>query len=193
MAISVNWLTGVITIPKADMPVIQVSPEIRELDTEQFWLDLKDAERTADGMPWPDTQRNNPSYVISGITYAQGFLIIPPYSITFEDDQYGVTLTGTNNNIIDVANSNQVRILGNNSAGLIKGSITVEDLENIILEGSESMAEMLRIMRAALAGILSGAETNSEIRIRDLADTKDRIVAQVDENGNRTSVVTDGT
>lgn len=119
MAISVGWATDqVITIPRADMPIIQVSPEVRELDTAQFWLDLKDEERTADGMPWPDTQSNNPSYTISGVVYAQGFLIIPPYSITFEDGQYAVSLKGTNNNIIDVANSNQVRILGNNSAGL---------------------------------------------------------------------------
>lgn len=119
MAISVNWITGEITVPKADMPVIQVSPEIRSFDTAQFWLDLKDLEASADGMPWPDTQLNFPSYVISGFTYVQAFQIIAPYFVTFEDGQYGVALQNTNNNILDVATQNQVRIASQNSAGNI--------------------------------------------------------------------------
>jgi hypothetical protein len=119
MAISVDWITGEITVPRADMPVIQVSPEIRSLDTAQFWLDLKDLESSADGMPWPDTQTNFPSYAISGFTYVQAFLIIPPYFVTFEDGQYAVALQGTNNNILDIATQNQVRIASQNSAGNI--------------------------------------------------------------------------
>lgn len=121
MAISVNWLTGEITVPKADMPVIQVSPEVRQLDTQQFWLDLKDLEAEVDGIIWPDTQLNFPSYTISGFTYAQAFLIIDPYFVTFEDGQYAVALSGTNNNILDKATSNQVSILSQNSGGLIEG------------------------------------------------------------------------
>lgn len=119
MAISVNWITGEITVPKADMSIIQASPEIRALDTEQFWLDLKDLEHSADGMPWPDTQSNIPSFVISGFTYVQSFRIIAPYFVTFEDGQYGVALQGTNNNILDNATQNQVRIASQNSAGNI--------------------------------------------------------------------------
>ena len=119
MAISVDPITGEIFVPRADMPVIQVSPEIRALDTAAFWVDLKDWEASVDGMPWPDTQSNNPSYSISGFTYVQGFLIIPPYFVTFEDGQYGVALQGTNNNILDVATQNQVRVAAQNSAGNI--------------------------------------------------------------------------
>lgn len=119
MAISVDWITGEIFVPRADMPIIQASPEIRALDTAQFWIDLKDLEAEADGMPWPDTQQNFPSYVIAGFTYVQSFLIIPPYFVTFEDGQYSVALQGTNNNIIEVATANQVRILSQNSAGNI--------------------------------------------------------------------------
>lgn len=193
MAISIGWATDqVITIPRADMPIIQVSPEVRELDVAQFWLDLKDAERTADGMPWPDTQTNNPQYTISGITYAQGFLIIPPYTVTFEDGQYAVSLTGANNNIIDVANSNQVRILGNNSGGLIKGSITIADLENIVMEGTETLAEALRLMRANAAGKINQAADGS-YAIRDAADSKDRIVGDDSANSGRDITSTDGT
>lgn len=118
MAISVNWITGEITVPKADTTLIQASPELRALDTQQFWLDLKDLEKSVDGIPWPDTQQNFPSYTIQGIVYAQAFRIIPPYFVTFEDGQYGVTLDGTNNNILEVATQNQVRLSSSNSAGL---------------------------------------------------------------------------
>lgn len=119
MAISVDPITGEIFVPRADMPIIQASPEIRALDTAAFWVDLKDWEASVDGAPWTDTQQNFPSYVIAGFTYVQSFLIIPPYFITFEDGQYSVALQGTNNNIIEVATANQVRILSQNSAGNI--------------------------------------------------------------------------
>lgn len=48
-----------------------------------------------------------------------------------------------------------------------------------------------RVMFSALAGKLSGAATTS-IAIRDVGDTKDRIAATVDSNGNRTAVTLDG-
>lgn len=49
-----------------------------------------------------------------------------------------------------------------------------------------------KLVEAALAGKLSGATTTT-VRIRDLADTKDAIVATVDADGNRSAVVTDNT
>jgi len=79
MAVSVDWITGVITVPRADMTLIQASPEVRELDTTAFFDELKLLEASAEGMPWPDTQRHNLSYTISGITYAESLEIIPPY------------------------------------------------------------------------------------------------------------------
>jgi len=192
MAISVNWLTGEISVPRADMPIIQVAPEVRQLDTAQFWLDLKDLEATVDGIPWPDTQQNFPAYTISGFTYAQAFLIIPPYFVTFEDGQYAVALTGTNNNILDVATSNQVSILSQNSGGLIEGSITLADLENIIMENGESLAEQIRLIRADAAGRIVQAGDGS-YAIRDAADSKDRIVGDDAVNGGRDISTTDGT
>ena len=58
------------------------------------------------------------------------------------------------------------------------------------IEGSYSHAEVMRIILASLAGKLSGA-AGATITIRDTGDTKDRIVATVDEYGNRTSVTID--
>lgn len=197
MAISVNWITGVITVPRADMTLIQASPEVRELDTTVFFDDLKALEASAEGMPWPDTQRHNLSYTISGITYAESLEIIPPYTVTFEDGQYAVSLKGTNNNIIDRANSNQVRILANNSAGLIDVPITQADKDAIVaqvfaqvMEGTETFAEAIRLIRAEAAGSIVRVGTLHQIK--SASGSKDRITATADDTG-RTVTATDGT
>ncbi|KPK74247.1 MAG: hypothetical protein AMJ84_00220 [Acidithiobacillales bacterium SM23_46] len=195
MAISVDPITGEIFVPRADMPIIQASPEVRQLDTVQFWRDLKDWEKSVDGIPWPDTQQNFPSYTISGFTYAQAFLIIPPYFVRFEDGQYGVALQGTNNNILDVAASNQVRILSQNSGGLIEGRISDADIANIfnyVIENNETFAEQMRLIRADAAGRVVQAGDGS-YAIRDAADSKNRIEGDDAVNGGRDITNTDGT
>ena len=192
MAISVDPITGEIFVTRADMPIILVSPEVRQLDTVAFWEDLKDWEASIDGILWPDTQSNNPAYTISGFTYAQGFLVIPNYFVTFEDGQYAVALSGTNNNILDVATSNQVSILSQNSGGLIEGSLTLADLENITMENGESLADQIRLIRADAAGKINQAGDGS-YAIRDAADSKDRIVGDDAVNGGRDISATDGT
>jgi hypothetical protein len=63
------------------------------------------------------------------------------------------------------------------------------DLPNGVETGI-TVRQALRAQLSALAGKLSGAET-TEIRIRDVNDTKDRIIATVDEPGNRTAVTLD--
>lgn len=196
MATTVDWITGVITVPRADMTIIQASPEVRELDTAAWFDELKNLEASAEGMPWPDTQRHNLSYTISGITYAESLEIIAPYTVTFEDGQYAVSLKGTNNNIIDVANTNQVRILANNSAGLIDVPITQADKDAIVtqvfaevMEGTETFAEAIRLIRAEAAGTI--VRTGTLHQIRDAGDTKNRITATADDTG-RTVTSTDG-
>jgi hypothetical protein len=61
-----------------------------------------------------------------------------------------------------------------------------------ISEGTETFIQSFRLMRAGAAGKLSGAATTS-VKLRNAADTKDRIAATVDADGNRTAVTTDGT
>ncbi len=58
------------------------------------------------------------------------------------------------------------------------------------LEGSETYDETFRIARAALAGKSSVA--GDTVAFRDAADTKDRITATTDSDGQRTSATTDG-
>ena len=60
------------------------------------------------------------------------------------------------------------------------------------LESAFTAEELTRIMYAVLAGRVSGAGTGTE-RFRNVANTKDRLVSTVDENGNRSTVVGDGT
>lgn len=58
---------------------------------------------------------------------------------------------------------------------------------NAAVDGTTTLAESLRLSNAALGGKASGLSTGSPV-YRDLADTKDRITATTDADGNRTAV-----
>ena len=118
MAISIDWGTRVITIPQADITFIGGS--LYEMNTDWFRLQLKNLEDSPEGMVNPDTHSHNSTVLLGGIEYARIIEIINGYTITFEDGQYAVNLVGSNNNIADVANINQVSIRPSNSAGLIQ-------------------------------------------------------------------------
>lgn len=185
---SVDWITGEITVSRTDMPIIQVSPEVRQLNTSEFFTELKDLEASVEGAPWPDTQQHFVEYTVSGITYAEAIIIIPPYFITFEDGTYAVSLRESNNNIIDVATQNQVSILGNNSAGLIDVPITEADKQDLIdrvfarvIENGETFEQALRLIRAEAAGSIT--KTGTEHRVKGADGVTDRIVANADETG----------
>ena len=117
MATIVNPITGEIFVPRADMPVVQVSPEIRELDVDAWRLELHGIADDVHMCPWPKMFLHNTQYTLSGVTYVRAMQIIDPYYITFEDAQYAVRLVGGNNNILDVKTANQVSLLASNSAG----------------------------------------------------------------------------
>jgi hypothetical protein len=204
MAISINPLTYVIYIPQSDLT--PVSGTLYSLDTNAFRLELKDWEDSEEGIVQPKTHNHNTEVTIVGTTYARAINILPPYSIEFEDGQYTVLLTGSNNNIFDVANGvlvqNQVQVIPNNSAGLItvtSGSgVTPQDKTDIIngvwnnlTEGSLKAEDILRILLSFAAGEATGGGTTA-IKFRDQADTKDRITMTVDENGNRSVTNVDG-
>jgi hypothetical protein len=60
------------------------------------------------------------------------------------------------------------------------------------IDGTTTLAESIRLHNSVLAGKVSGAGTGTET-FRDLADTKDRVVATVDTDGNRTAITRDAT
>lgn len=61
---------------------------------------------------------------------------------------------------------------------------------SFVVEGALTAKDFMRLIYAGVLNKLSGANTNT-VRIRDLADSKDRVVATVDEHGNRTAVTVD--
>lgn len=120
MAISVDWATKVITVPKADTALIDAGPpEIRELDLDVFRLALKALEASEAGMMFLDTHQHNTTVTVGGVILARVVEIINGYTVTFEDGNYQVNLVGANSNVSDVANLNSVGLRTANTAGLI--------------------------------------------------------------------------
>lgn len=117
MAISVDPMTYVITVPQADLTPLGGS--LYQLDVNQFRLWLKDWEDDENNAPFLKTHNHNTEVTLSGLTYARIVEVLAPYTIEFEDGNYTVSCTGANHNIADVLVYNQVNLIINNSAGLI--------------------------------------------------------------------------
>lgn len=117
MAISITWNTGVIYVPQADLT--HLSGTLYELDLDAFRLELKSLEDDEAGMSWPATHTHNTTSTLAGTTFARQIEILAPYTVTFEDGQYGVNLVGANSNLLDRLNRNQVSVASSNSAGLV--------------------------------------------------------------------------
>jgi len=138
MALSIDWVTGVITVPKADLTLVVGT--LYKLDTQAFRLELKALEASVYGIVNLKNQRHATEVTISGVTYARAIEILPPYSVEFEDGQYSVRLEGSNNNIWDVEAGilvqNQVQVIPTNAAGLISvtsgSGVTEQDKTDII-------------------------------------------------------------
>jgi hypothetical protein len=73
---------------------------------------------------------------------------------------------------------------------LINGANIAAGVWAAAIDGSTTAAESMRLQNAALAGKASGMGTTTAT-FRNLADSKDRIVATVDEDGNRTALTLD--
>lgn len=216
MAISIDYSSSpfVISVPQSDLTL--VSGTLYEMDTEvdfrQAVIALQDDE---DGIVFQDAIRHNTEVTIVGLTLARTIEVLNAsnstntdvYAVQFTpDSQWSVRFTGSNNNIFDVENGqliqNQVQVIPNNSAGLQtvssgSGLDAAQDtkLTRIhalldVIEGTLDHQEVMRLLLAAAAGKLDGANTTN-VTIRDQADSKDRIDATVDEFGNRTAVSVD--
>lgn len=124
MAISINWLTKVITIPTSFLTLVSGAGgpgSLYELDVNALRLALKDIE-DSDGMPYLDTHRHNSPVTLSGVTYTRTFEIINGYTVLFDEsvnDHYSVRCIGANHNLSDVKIVNTVSLIVGNSAGLI--------------------------------------------------------------------------
>lgn len=75
-------------------------------------------------------------------------------------------------------------------AGFSLSAAGVDAVLDEIVEGTYSLREATRLFLAVLAGKSSGGGT-ATLKFRDTGDSKDRITATVDSNGNRTAMTLD--
>ena len=173
MAVRVDWLTKVIHIDKSDLTATADSA-VFDLDLDDFRSTLKTIE-SGEGLPFPDMHKHNSDLVLSGLSLAPVVEFINGYTVTFEDGQYIVNLTGANNNLMDVANHNQVSIRSNNSAGLISSRTSQDALL------FDKVEEMHR---------LQGLEAGKPMTVDD--EINKRYVGSLDNPDINQSVVTVG-
>lgn len=184
MAYSVDWGALVVTVRQADLTL--VSPGVYELDIVTFWQNLHDIQDTLPAMGFARIMQGLPPTSFS----PRGVVIDPDdagWLIEFEDGQYEVQLVNGNSDVQSSRVQNQVSITSRVTTGA-----SAAEFWGYLLEDTTSAQEFLRIILASTAGKASGAET-TEMRFRDIADTKDRIVATVDQFGNREAITLDGT
>jgi hypothetical protein len=138
MAITIDWMTKVITCPQADLT--PVSGTLYELDTEAFRNDLHTLQASEEGMVYDAIFSHNTEATIVGVTYARLIEIINGYSIVFTPDSaWSVRYANSNNNMFDVGAGilvqNNVQVIAQNSAGLINttNETIATDIEDIEL------------------------------------------------------------
>ena len=123
-------------------------------------------------------------------------------------------LTGQNNHVSIDLNSGVIELDSTCTDGIIEirgigdiidgsngSTVIIENLVNndhiakaimeSVVEGTITFEQFIRIMGSVLAGKTTGGGT-STLKFRDIADAKDRVVATVDENSNRTGITLDG-
>jgi len=197
MPLSIDWATKIITIPQTYLT--HISGDIYELNVNEFRLDLKDIEDTAEGMVFPDTHRHVTETTVGGVTYSRFVEIINNFTVTFEDGIYIVNLVGANNNILDVTNLNYVSVRSANSAGLqtvVQGSgVTEQDKLDIAdkvwdepreahkIEGTEG--ETLSHIVSILTDRWIIDKDNSLLHMYSGGPTPLRTFELLDENGER--------
>jgi len=203
MTISINHATKVITIPKSDTVLVGTNAatgyEVRSYDEYALMRELAGYLDSADGIGLPNAFTHATQVVISGVIYARAITFLSPYTITFENGEYQVKLVGgSNNNMLDVLNPNNVSVIPANSSGLqtvISGSgVTSQDKTDIIsgvwghVVEELTSEEILRVMLAALAGKRQGLGTATEQYLgRDGVTV--RIELSPDVHGNGTPLL----
>ncbi len=156
-------------------------------------------------MSQADTNGNNVSFIFT----ATGAMPVCVNIVTTAADptdsvRLGLTAlpnaaAGANGGLPTGNASGQVTVVTNNDKtgySLATPPPTANDNADALLdraagiETNRTVRQGLRLMLSALAGKLSGAATTT-VTIRDTNDGKDRIVATVDSNGNRSAVTLD--
>ena len=125
MALSIDYITRIISIPKSDLALVQSTPaEVYELDLDAFRLKLKDLEDNVGGISFVDTHFSSTAVTAEGAVVARVFELINGYTVTFEDGAYTVNLIGASSNIAESTNANRVRVQGASIATFANPALT---------------------------------------------------------------------
>ena len=92
--------------------------------------------------------------------------------------------------VLDDTGTSGVVVAAASKSGYALSSAGVTAIWAEVIEGTTAAVQMMRGFAAAIMGKASGLD-GTTAKFRDLGDTKDRITATVDTNGNRTAVTTD--
>jgi len=99
-----------------------------------------------------------------------------------------VATSGSYNVLISMARSNLIDTIVSGSGVTAQDKTDIKDaILDEVIDNSISFKNLLKIMFSVFAAKSSGGGT-TEIKFRDIGDTKDRVTATVDSNGNRTAV-----
>ena len=206
MSYTVDWIAKVITIPVGDLTL--VSGTHYRLNMYDFLTECRrlEAEFT-EGLWAPQiVAHENTKFGFAGADYAPFDDIINGYTVEFGAGPTRVDLVGSNNNLVDILIPTGVAVVPSNSAGLqlvsIGSGLSTEEHDQLMsmpdvaeiwsraVENGISAEQLLRAFAGVLLGVLEGAGTGTEI-FKSLDGLTDRVTAEVDENGNRTSVTID--
>lgn len=192
-----------VTIPQTDLTL--VSGSLYELDTNTFRLAIGALLASEDYIWMDDMFRHNTEVSVAGTTFARTIEVINSWSLTFENISMAVRLAGSNNNFFDaesgvLINQPLVNVIGQNSAGLVRVDIPALDQAEIdsivagvfaqVLEGTETFAQAIRLIRAEAAGSI--VRTGTLHQIKSANGLVNRITATADDTG-RIVTDTDGT
>lgn len=169
-----SWITatGFSTHSAADIWAV-ATRVLTALDEDVTTLDLDATIRAAIGMASAnlDTQ----------LTAIDDYLDTEVAAIKAKTDQ----LTFTTANQVDATT-----VTNSDKTGYRLSATGVDDVLDEVVEGTTTLRQSIRLNNSAQGAKLSGAATTS-IAVRDLADTKNRIAATVDADGNRSAVTLD--
>ena len=127
------------------------------------------------GSPFNLTHESNGLYSNSAVAMPSTAFVKAVYKV-FTDGTYATIDTGYGYGL-------DTFTLGPDTADKI--------FDNETVESGLTFRNALRVMAASIAGKLSGAATTTVVIRNAVADSKDRITATVDTNGNRSAITYD--
>lgn len=176
MALSINRLTSVIFVPRADL--IFLSGDEYRLDINAFRKEVKAIEATEGGMAFITSFDHNPTITIPGAgTGGRSVIMVNGYTVEFEGGLgfYSVELDGANTNIAAARVINEVSIASKNTFGLIQ----VTSGSGLSVDEQTKLDELWRI---------HGLKAGEDLEVSETARSAGSIAQTITNTGSGTTV-----